>query len=77
MKDANYIEIARNDSTWREVVATMQISGFNMDASTEILVGKMITGELTLTKLIEVVTSSATDGSQSPMGTPRHSAYSD
>ena len=67
VKNMNYLDTARNDSTWREVVASMQISGFNMDASIEILAGQMISGELTLANVINIVTSSATAGSHCPI----------
>jgi len=69
LKNMNYLDIARNDSTWREVVASMQISGFDIDASIEILAGRIISGELTLSNAIDVVSLSASGGSHSPINT--------
>lgn len=69
MYDAEYLEVARNDPVWREVVASMKISGFTLDIDTEILAGKMIAGRISFSELIQTLRTQAkslTSGSQTP-----------
>lgn len=55
MSEAEYLEVARNDPTWSEVVASMQISGLRLDIETEILAGKMIVDDVSLREIVQIV----------------------
>ena len=75
MDIVKHLGVAHNDPTWLEIVASMKISGFEMDVPTEILVGCIISGELTITNFVDIVASVLPGGSDSPMRTPSRSAY--
>ena len=55
MSEAEYLEVARNDPTWCEIVASMKISGLRLDIYTEILVGKMIVDHMSLREIVQIV----------------------
>lgn len=69
MCDAEYLEVARNDPVWQEIVASMKISGFTLDYKTEILAGKMIAGSISFSELVQRLqmhAKSLANGSQTP-----------
>lgn len=69
MSEAEYLEVARNDPAWRDVVASMKISGFTLDIETEILAAKMIVGNVGFSEIVQIVkmqSKSFAGGSQTP-----------
>lgn len=69
MSEAEYLEVARNDPAWREVVASMKISGFTLDVDTEILAAKMIIGNVSFNEMVQIIkmqSKSFASGSQTP-----------
>ncbi len=69
MTNAEYIEIARNDSTWREIAASFAIEGMQMTEDNEIVAGKMIAGEIGLAEAIQIIRTNA--------GVPGHAGHVD
>lgn len=59
MSDADYIEIARNDSTWREIAASFAIEGMVMTEENEVVAGKMIAGEISLPEAVKLIRANA------------------
>ena len=59
MTNAEYIDIARNDSTWREIAASFAIEGMQMSEDNEIVAGRMIAGEITLAEAIKIIRENA------------------
>lgn len=55
MTDPEYIELARRDSTWREVVVSFAIEDMMVTEESEIIAGKMIAGEIELIEAISLV----------------------
>lgn len=59
MTNADYINIARNDSTWQDIVASFAIENIVMTEQNEIIAGKMIAGELSLPEAIRQIRENA------------------
>lgn len=59
MSNEDYIEIARNDSTWQEIAASFAIENMVMTEENEIVAGKMIAGEIGLAEAIRLIRESA------------------
>lgn len=59
MTNDEYIDIARNDSTWREIAASFAIEGMEMSEDNEIVAGKMIAGEISLAEAIKIIRKNA------------------
>lgn len=59
LTNAEYIDIARNDPTWREIVASFAIEGMLMTEDNEIVAGKMIVGEISLVEATRIIRSNA------------------
>lgn len=55
MTDSDYVELAHRDLVWREVVASMDISGFRLGTDLEVLVGKLIAGKINIDELVQTV----------------------
>jgi hypothetical protein len=55
MTYSDYVELAHRDPVWCEVVASMKISGFRLDSDIEVLVGKLIVGEISIDELVQTL----------------------
>lgn len=59
MTNAEYIEIARKDATWREIAASWAIEGIQMTEANEVIAGRMIVGEIDLAEAVRLIRSNA------------------
>ena len=59
MKDSEYIELARRDSTWREIVASFAIEDMMLTEENEIIAGKLISGDIEMAEAIRLIRQNA------------------
>lgn len=59
MTDSDYIELARGNSTWREIVASFAIEGMTFGDENLIIAGKMISGDIEVSEAIRLIRDNA------------------
>jgi hypothetical protein len=53
--DAEYIALARSDKVWCDVVASFAIDDMAVDEKTEVLMGRMFAGEISMEECKEII----------------------
>jgi hypothetical protein len=59
MTDFEYIQLARRDTTWQDIVASFAIGGMTITIDNEIIEGKLISGEVLLAEAIRLILQKA------------------
>jgi hypothetical protein len=59
MTDSDYTELARRDSTWREIVASFAIEGMTFGERDLNIGGKMISGDIDLSEAVRIIRENA------------------